>query len=152
MIDVKPADLILVRGMSPCDRVIEGVSHSPYSHCAGLVKTNEVFETQVLRGAEYNGLDFYRGASDIYICDTMTDEQRQRAIEYALSKAGRPRAELEKAFELQTKTETEQDKQIHTLWKQVEKLKLWRAWLTGIGSAVGFGLAVLQLIALFRKV
>lgn len=90
----KPADLILVRGTSPFDHVTETVSHSPYSHVAGIVKPNETFETQVLRGAEYNGLDFYRGGSDFYTCDTLTDEQRTRAVEYALSKAGTNYVEL----------------------------------------------------------
>lgn len=75
----RQCDLIFVRGMSPFDHLVESISHSPYSHVAMVVKPNETFETQALRGAEYNGLDVYRGASDVFTCDSMTDDQRAQA-------------------------------------------------------------------------
>ena len=86
---LKPADLIIVRGDGPVDKVIEAVSHSPYSHVAGVVRANEVFEAQALRTDGYNGLDFYRGYSDIYTCDALTDEQRQNIVLRVLANAGR---------------------------------------------------------------
>lgn len=84
----RPADLIFVRGSGPIDRLIEIVSRSPYSHVAGLVKPNELIEAQGLRKTGYQGLDFYDGCSDIYTCDSLTDEQRQGIVDFVTKQVG----------------------------------------------------------------
>ncbi len=90
MIDfaIKSADLILVRGAGLVDRAIEKISNSQYSHCTGLVKLNELIEAQAFRKTGYQGLDFYQGSSDVFTCDSLTDEQRQQIVAYVVNEVG----------------------------------------------------------------
>jgi uncharacterized protein YycO len=97
--DLKPADLIFVRGDGLIDRIIESVTHSPYSHVAGVVKPNELVEAQGGRRTGYAALDFYAGAADIYTCDIMTDEQRKMAVEFVIREVGTRYAYGEIAWE-----------------------------------------------------
>ncbi|KIL42092.1 hypothetical protein SD70_02595 [Gordoniibacillus kamchatkensis] len=78
--DIRPADLILVRGEDLIGNTIELITHSPYSHVAGVVKPNELFEAQAFRRAGYQGLDFYAGRVDVFTCDELTDEQRVQIV------------------------------------------------------------------------
>lgn len=86
--DIRPADIILVRGTGFTDHVIEGVTLSPYSHATGLVKPNELIEAQAFRTTGYQGLDFYKGSSDIFTCDELTDDQRQRIVAFVMAEVG----------------------------------------------------------------
>lgn len=88
MEQLKPADLILVRGSGWISHAIEDVEHSPYSHVAGLVKTNELIEAQGFRPIGYQGLDTYKGCADVYRCDEATDEQRKAIVEYVTKEVG----------------------------------------------------------------
>lgn len=85
---LRQADLIFVRGKGLSDRVIENITHSPYSHVAGIVKDNELVESQFPGGVRYQALDAYDGYADIYTCDALSDEQRQGIVAYVLSKLG----------------------------------------------------------------
>jgi hypothetical protein len=85
---IQPGDLILVRGIGWTDRVIESVTHSPYSHVAGLVKTNELIEAQAFRRVGYQALDYYAGGADVYTCDALTDAQRAQIVEYVKRAVG----------------------------------------------------------------
>lgn len=78
---IKPADLILVRGTGIISEGIQGITNSPYSHVAGLVKLNELVEAQGGRKTGYQALDFYVGQADVYTCDELTDEQRLKIVE-----------------------------------------------------------------------
>jgi cell wall-associated NlpC family hydrolase len=84
---LRPGDLLFIRGDSLPDRVIESVTHSPYSHVAGFVKENELIEAQGLRRTGYQALDFYT-APDIYTCDVLTDDQRRRIVQYVTEQVG----------------------------------------------------------------
>lgn len=79
--EMKTCDLILVRGNDGVSHEIEWVTHSPYSHLAGLVKPNELVEAQAFRKTGYQGLDYYQGCSDVFTCDIATDEQRIQMVE-----------------------------------------------------------------------
>jgi hypothetical protein len=81
-------DLILVRGTNCIDKGIEGITHSPYSHAAGIVKENELIEAQGFRKTGYQGLDFYSGHADLYTCDALTDEQRHKIVDYVAAEVG----------------------------------------------------------------
>jgi hypothetical protein len=78
--EIKPADLILVRGEDLIGNTIELITHSPYSHVAGIVKPNELIEAQGFRRTGYQALDFYAGKADVYTCDELTDEQRAQIV------------------------------------------------------------------------
>lgn len=86
--DIRPGDLILVRGTDLISKAIEDVEHSPYSHVAIVIKPNELIEAQGFRPTGYAGLDTYRGMADVYTCDEVTDEQRQRIIDYLVKEVG----------------------------------------------------------------
>lgn len=81
-------DLIFVRGSKWINKEIESITHSPYYHVAGIVKENEVIEAQGFRKTGYQGLDFYSGHTDLYKCDSLTNEQRQKIVDYVISEAG----------------------------------------------------------------
>jgi hypothetical protein len=84
----KIADLILVRGTSLIDRTIESVSHSEFSHVAGLVKPNELIEAQGFRRTGYQALDFYDGKADVFTCDGLTNTQRRMILAYVIKEVG----------------------------------------------------------------
>jgi hypothetical protein len=86
--EIKPADLVLVRGTGPVADIIKRVTNSPYSHVAMLVKPNELIEAQGFRNTGYQGLDFYQGCSDIYTLDMLTEDQRARIVAHMMQEVG----------------------------------------------------------------
>ncbi|WP_067923638.1 hypothetical protein [Alicyclobacillus shizuokensis] len=86
--DIRQADLILVRGHGPIERIIEHVTDSPYCHVAGLVKDNELIEAQAGHKIGYQALDYYDGVSDVFTCDMATEEQRQQIVEWVVNRLG----------------------------------------------------------------
>jgi hypothetical protein len=78
--EIKLADLVLVRGNEGLSYEIEWITRSPYSHVAGVVKPNELIEAQAFRKTGYQGLDYYSGCSDVFTCDIATDEQRDQIV------------------------------------------------------------------------
>lgn len=86
--EIKLADLILVRGDGPISHAIEEITDSPYSHTAGYVKENELIEAQGFRHTGYQGLDFYAGMADVFTCDSATDEQRRMMARLAEREVG----------------------------------------------------------------
>lgn len=87
--EIKPADLILVKGRDCLSYVIEDVEKSPYSHAAGVVKENELIEAQGFKRIGYQGIDYYDGQYDVFTCDLLTDEQRKEIAEYAKKQVGK---------------------------------------------------------------
>lgn len=87
--DIKPADLLLIRGEGLISDAIKDITHSPYSHLAGLVKPNELLEAQGFRRTGYQGLDYYAGCADIYTCDTLTDAEREQMVKHIQTYVGR---------------------------------------------------------------
>lgn len=86
--EIKPADLILVRGTEGAAFIIESLTQSPYSHVAGLVKPNELIEAQTFRKTGYQGLDIYDGCSDVFTCDQLTDDQRHQIVKFVTDQVG----------------------------------------------------------------
>ncbi len=86
--DIRPADLILVKGIDWISRGIEDVVKSAYSHVAIVVNEKELIEAQGFRPTGYAGIDTYRGIEDIYTCDEATDKQRQQIVDYLIKEVG----------------------------------------------------------------
>ncbi|UOF88862.1 hypothetical protein LSG31_13020 [Fodinisporobacter ferrooxydans] len=86
--NLRPGDLVFVRGTTWFEKAIEDITSSQYSHVAGIVKENELIEAQGFRKTGYQGLDCYYGQSDIFTCAGLSDEQRQAIIECVLSEVG----------------------------------------------------------------
>lgn len=88
--DIKKADLILVRGRGWISEEIEEITKSPYSHVAGVVKPNELVEANGLRlpGIIYAALDYYTGRADVFTCDILTDEQCEQIAKLAIQEVG----------------------------------------------------------------
>ena len=86
--EIKPADLILVKGTDWISKTIEDVEHSPYSHVAGMVKENVLIEALGFKRTGYQALDYYAGRADVFTCDELTEEQRRLIIEYVKQEVG----------------------------------------------------------------
>lgn len=86
--DIKLGDLILVRGTGPISRAIEEITDSPYSHAAGLVGENELIEANGFRRIGYEALHEYADVGDVFTCDTLTDEQRRKIVDYVKREVG----------------------------------------------------------------
>ncbi|UUZ80622.1 hypothetical protein LJK88_38180 [Paenibacillus sp. P26] len=85
---MRPGDLVLIRGVTLIGDTIEFITHSPYSHLAGVVNPQQLFEAQGFRRAGYQSLIFYAGRGDVYTCDELTDCQRRRIVVAAERHAG----------------------------------------------------------------
>lgn len=80
--DIRMSDLILVHGGAEISRDIEWITHSPYSHVAGIVKPNELVEAQLFRKTGYQALDYYKGSTEVFTCDSLTELQRIQIVRY----------------------------------------------------------------------
>ena len=81
-------DIVLVKGQNSLSRVIEGIEESIYSHAAGIVKENEIIEVVLFEKTSYESLDSYKGYTDIFTCDILTNEQREGIVKYAENQLG----------------------------------------------------------------
>lgn len=90
--EIRKADIILVRGRGWISEEIEEITQSPYSHAAGVVKENELVEASGFRlpGITYAALDYYKGRADVFTCDNLTDEQREQIANLAMQEVGDP--------------------------------------------------------------
>lgn len=88
---IKPADLILVRGTGIISEAIEDVEHSPYSHVAGvasLIIGTELIEAEGFRRTGYQALSHYAGHADVFRCDSLTIYDRKKIRELAEREVG----------------------------------------------------------------
>lgn len=70
------------------DRVIERVTHSPYSHVAGVVFPGQLMEARASRRVGYLPMSTYAGKADLYTCDELDDHQRAGIRDYVLREYG----------------------------------------------------------------
>lgn len=90
VVDLRVGDLIFVRGVGFVSKAIEGVTKSPYSHVAGLVKPNELLESNGFRRIGYEALDRYKGCADIFTCDLATEKQREQMVRNGVKEINDP--------------------------------------------------------------
>ena len=81
--DIKPADLILVRGTGWISGAIEDVEHSPYSHVAGAINNFELIEAEGLEKTGYVLVRKYAGQADVFRCESLTTDQRANILHTA---------------------------------------------------------------------
>lgn len=86
--EIKPGDLILVKGDDLISDAIEDISKSIYSHTAGLVKEKVLVEAVGFKKIGYQSLNYYTGKADVYTCDSLTVKQRETIVDVAISKVG----------------------------------------------------------------
>ena len=82
-----PADLVIVRGTSPIDRMIEDVEHSPYSHVAGYVGGGLVIQAEGCKPTGYAPLAFFAG-QPVFRCALLTDGQRRQIVDWVTDRIG----------------------------------------------------------------
>jgi len=88
---MKKGDIIAYRGSySLVSMLIRKISKSNYSHVGIFVGNGLVIESDGYVGkVAYRPLSDYQGTIDIYTCcEQLTDEQRQKICDYAISKIG----------------------------------------------------------------
>lgn len=81
-------DIVLVKGQDFVSRVIETLEGSEYTHAAGIVNENQIIEAQGFQKTNYQPLSIYKGYTDIFTCDILTDEQRVKIVEYVKREVG----------------------------------------------------------------
>jgi hypothetical protein len=82
--DLKAGNIILVRGKgSIIGEIIDDFEKGTYCHAAGYIKDDILIEANGINSASYNTLYEYTGKADVFICDILTDNQRQRIVDYA---------------------------------------------------------------------
>ncbi|GIM45242.1 hypothetical protein DNHGIG_07910 [Collibacillus ludicampi] len=86
--DLIAGDIVFVRGHDPVSRIIEDVTHGPYSHVAIYVWGDRVIEAQGFRTVGFQRLSHYEGRYDAYRVN-MTDEQVNNGLRWLLKQQGR---------------------------------------------------------------
>lgn len=86
--DMRPGDLILVKGTEWISRAIEEVENSPYSHVAGYIGHDEIIEAEGFRATGYAPVNNYKGCADVFRCDSLTAEQRKQIQDSAAWQVG----------------------------------------------------------------
>ncbi len=86
--EIRPGDIILVYGSTWIDQVIKKIIRSDYTHVAGVVKSNEVIDILPFTQAGYKNLRLFAGKADVFTCDTLTDDQRRKIVDYVNRKVG----------------------------------------------------------------
>lgn len=85
---IHPGDIILVRGSTWEDRMIKFVTHSGYTHVAGVVKPRKIIDILPFSLAGYKEIGLYAGRADVFTCDVLTEEQRRKIVNYITGKVG----------------------------------------------------------------
>lgn len=60
----------------------------PADLVSGVVSDNKLIEANAFRKTGYAGLDAYKGQAVVYTCDLLTDEQREKIVEYVSAFVG----------------------------------------------------------------
>jgi len=81
------ADLVIVRGTSPFDRVIEDVEHSPYSHVVGYVGGGLVIQAEGCKPTGYASLSFFAG-QPVFRCALLAEGQRRQIVDWVTDRIG----------------------------------------------------------------
>lgn len=85
---MKKGDIVLIKGQNLISRVIGEIEDSKYTHSAGIVKENQIIEAQAFKKTSYQPLSIYKGYTDIFTCDILTDEQRVKIVKYVEEEVG----------------------------------------------------------------
>jgi len=87
---MKQGDIIAYRGnYSIISTIIKKITKSKFSHVGIFVGGGMIVESDGYVGrVAYKPLSDYVGTIDIYSCEYLTDEQRQKICDYAVSKIG----------------------------------------------------------------
>lgn len=87
--ELKPCDLILVRGQGFVSSSIEEITHSPYSHVCGYIGNNTLVEAEGFEKTGQVSISKYDSNDyDVYRCDGLTDNQKEGILRYITNQIG----------------------------------------------------------------
>ena len=87
-VDYAPGDLIFIRGSEGIAGTIKRLTKSPYTHMAGFATYQDIIESQALRRTGWDTAKRYREVGDLYVCDSLTKEQRLKIVEHVMDQIG----------------------------------------------------------------
>jgi uncharacterized protein YycO len=87
-LELKPADIILVRGNTFIGDVIEDVTGSAYSHVAGFYDGWQIIEAELFSRVRAADIQPYKERCDIMRCKYLEYDQRWKIVAFAFSKLG----------------------------------------------------------------
>lgn len=88
MIELLPADIILVKGDNWFEKEIETITHSKYNHCAGVSLDGRLIEAQGGRKTGYVDISAYEGQADVYRIIDLNDKQREQVVRDVMKQIG----------------------------------------------------------------
>lgn len=83
-----PGDLIFIRGTEGIAGTIKRLTNSPYTHMAGFATYHEIIESQALRRTGWDTASRYLDVADLYVCDTLSSDQRLAIVRYVIRQIG----------------------------------------------------------------
>lgn len=86
--EIRPGDILLIRGNTWIDKAIKLITGSSYTHVAGVVRPDKAVEILPFKKTGYQNLRTYTGRADVFTCDNLTDEQRQKIVDHIVGKVG----------------------------------------------------------------
>ncbi|MCL6454247.1 MAG: hypothetical protein K6T78_11605 [Alicyclobacillus sp.] len=87
-LEIKPGDLIFIRGTEGVAGPIKKITRSPYTHVAGAIFDDRLIESQALRRTGYQDLTCYQGVSDVFTCPRLTEKDRRAIVAYVTKHIG----------------------------------------------------------------
>lgn len=85
---IRPGDILLIRGNTWIDKVIQSVTGSSYTHVAGVVEPDKAIEILPFKKTRYQNLSIYNGRAEVFTCDNLTNEQRQKIVDHVVGELG----------------------------------------------------------------
>lgn len=88
MIQLKPFDILAVKGSSLVSPIIRDLTKSPYSHIALVLFTNQIAETDAFTNERIINLHYSPDQYDVYRYLPLTTERGQKIYEYITAHMG----------------------------------------------------------------
>jgi len=89
IVNIKIGDVVAYKGTNLVSKAIINITNSSYSHVAIYMGNNIICEADGYTGhVRCRDILEYKNHLDIYILESLTDEQRQKICDYVISKIG----------------------------------------------------------------
>lgn len=90
-VNIKPADIILMKGSSPISREIEFITQSQFSHVALIFDPEKMLTIEATpNGVIHGDLTKYTGCSSVFRLNEITEEQSEKILKFAEQQLGKP--------------------------------------------------------------
>lgn len=90
-VNIKPADIILMKGSSTISKEIEVITQSQFSHAALVFDPEKKLTIEATPNGVMNGdLNKYTGCSSVFRLKEINNEQSEKILKFAAQQLGKP--------------------------------------------------------------